>query len=74
VRRVQPNAWLHEPASARRPALLIRPTPTMPRAGLHPRVPDADKPCGYLRGWTYEQDDQSLIQDFSLPLFAQVCI
>ena len=32
--------------------------------------PDAVLPCGYLRGWTYEKDDASLMRDFEVPRFA----
>jgi len=39
-------------------------------AGLHSRARDEDRACGYLRGWTYEHDDESLKNDFALPHFA----
>lgn len=39
--------------------------------GLNSRVPDADQPCGYLRGWTYEVQNAALMQDFNVPAFAQ---
>lgn len=39
--------------------------------GVRSRAPDADKPCGYLRGWTYEEDNEALMQDFVVPPFAR---
>jgi hypothetical protein len=39
--------------------------------GLNSRAADPDKPCGYLRGWTYEVDNPGLMQDFVVPAFAR---
>ena len=39
--------------------------------GLNSRAADLDKPCGYLRGWTYEVDNPALMQDFVVPAFAR---
>ena len=39
--------------------------------GLRSRSPNPQNPCGYLRGWTYEEDDKTLVQDFKIPPFAR---